>query len=608
MLEVVEGRTVKFVMLNTSHSDDDLWVNISLEVIDDKTQCKLAPGLLTHGFDDTAIKIVIIPDLANLSLAVRRACIMLISADVVHLERHGQSLAWAPDMCWIAACSSEDNEIGQVSPHLLDRFALRLPKSGSMEIDRKAILHQMLQSMKVTSTDKTINTSAAARKKLSPLAEYFQTAQLTDSIVSQLQRVFHLEPEINDSILETITGYFESDDQSSLRRELALVHLSLAMAQLVEQEKVTQEHVQKAMKIIGLKKHSSSAQDESMLKETPSRDELEQPLSDTSPKPEAPLPISPLRPESLEPAEENTVPVHAPTEHDRLEPLGVILQDDATESPYPEDNAPVMHESASLRMPMRQHRTLGTAKGLIVGTQRSTTLRDLALVPTLLEAAKYQKIRHPIYDGTIKINPMDIRSYRRLYTAEHMLVLLVDYTSIQKCAWQEALLPYLRWAYQVRANIQLIRVGARSNTRSELQAEVVSARSVLVPKIIAALEDTAAGRATPLAHGLDIALQGLRRTLQHGRHAIRQATMVIVTDGRGNIPLKASYENNVAEPIGDEGVSDARKVAEELSKLQRLQIIVLDPQPEYYSELPQDLATALSAPVQVISLLDLPVE
>lgn len=70
------------------------------------------------------IPLIIIPNLATLSLAAARACIMLVDANVVHLERHGQKVAWSPRYYWLAACHQE--EVGSVSSHLLDRFALRL--------------------------------------------------------------------------------------------------------------------------------------------------------------------------------------------------------------------------------------------------------------------------------------------------------------------------------------------------------------------------------------------------------------------------------------------------------------------------------------------------
>jgi magnesium chelatase subunit D len=78
----------------------------------------------------------VIPDLTKLSLAAARACVVLMGADVAHLERHGQQANWQPNLCWLAGCAS--GEVGVVSPHLLDRFALRLSGRVTKTTDRAA--------------------------------------------------------------------------------------------------------------------------------------------------------------------------------------------------------------------------------------------------------------------------------------------------------------------------------------------------------------------------------------------------------------------------------------------------------------------------------------
>ena len=110
-----------------------------------------------------------------------------------------------------------------------------------------------------------------------------------------------------------------------------------------------------------------------------------------------------------------------------------------------------------------------------------------------------------------------------------------------------ALLPYLRWAYVERATVCLVKVGARG-APTELQAERLVARSLLVPKISQALDEPS-GLATPLAHGLDLALQFLRHALHQGRQGVRSAWIVVLTDGRGNVPLKASQTGQLDWPV-----------------------------------------------------------
>ena len=181
-------------------------------------------------------------------------------------------------------------------------------------------------------------------------------------------------------------------------------------------------------------------------------------------------------------------------------------------------------------------------------------------------------------------------------------MLVLDHTCLRECQWQATLLPYLQWAYVERANICLIQVGA-ANTAQELQAEKVVAKNVLVPRISQGLE-MGGGQATPLAHGLDLVLQTLRHALQHGRSAVQQAVLVVISDGRGNVPLEASRANEKPKkPVNRQGIEDALQVAQQIGGLKQVEAVVLNPQPKYYADLPVKLAQALEAKIAEIPSL-----
>src|SRR5215831_8049871 len=78
--------------------------------------------------------VVVVPDLAQLSLAGSRAAVSTAGADVAHVERDGLSEAWRPTARWMAACARAD--VPRVSAHLLARFPLRIDASGLMEGER----------------------------------------------------------------------------------------------------------------------------------------------------------------------------------------------------------------------------------------------------------------------------------------------------------------------------------------------------------------------------------------------------------------------------------------------------------------------------------------
>ncbi|MEH2115506.1 hypothetical protein [Nostoc sp.] len=87
MLEVVVGYPVRTVYLSTFEAEDNLWGGWELATQSQKQLLQWKPGLLAN---DSEFRLVIIPDLTKLSLPAARACVVLMGADVAHLERHGQ--------------------------------------------------------------------------------------------------------------------------------------------------------------------------------------------------------------------------------------------------------------------------------------------------------------------------------------------------------------------------------------------------------------------------------------------------------------------------------------------------------------------------------------
>jgi magnesium chelatase subunit D len=94
-----------------------------------------------------------------------------------------------------------------------------------------------------------------------------------------------------------------------------------------------------------------------------------------------------------------------------------------------------------------------------------------------------------------------------------------------------------------------------------------------------------------------LALQTLRQALQQGRSTIQKAVLVVISDGRGNIPLEASKSGKVEFPVGRKGIDDALQAAQQIAELKGVEAVVLNPQPKHYSDLPVKLALALGAKI-----------
>ena len=576
--------------LGTFESEDNLWGQVGLGDELEKQAFNWQFGLFSSADNTNEIKLVIIPDLTKLSLAAMRACVVLMGADVAHLERHGQHKYWQPNFCWLVGCSSQNEEIGKISPHLLDRFTLRL----NVQIENN--------DNRVTQIQKLLNSPEKPQQLL------FEERKIEPELQEWLREIRSSLPSMTPSALETILNYnYESNIYH--RREIALARFASTYAQLEAADSVTVKHVDKVAKIMGLKLERNNINNSIDFKSFTPQPETE----DNDFEPRRSPELSEIKDESLSnnPPE---IPVYQ-SQVSNYFPDTDLPEITLLENPYIEDTTSLEREIDSLKLPTRISQSKTIHRGTIIGVEKTTNANDLAIVRSLLEAAKFQKIRQKKQGNNyhkLKILPSDLYRYRRASVAEQMFMLLLDYTCLEYCQWEEKLLPYLSWAYSQRASVGLIQVGIAPNSivldnnqsnvtinPVELRAKKISGQNILVPTIAMGLdlEKTKKGKATPLAHGFDLALKTLRHALQHGKNTVQKAVLVVVSDGRGNVPLEASHVGKIKPPVGKKGVEDALEVARKISNLGNLETIFLNPQSKQYPDLPLLLAKALGAKI-----------
>ena len=585
-----ESEIVVPLKLGTFESEDDLWGQVGLGDELEKQAFNWQFGLFSSADNTNEIKLVIIPDLTKLSLAAMRACVVLMGADVAHLERHGQHKSWQPNFCWLVGCSSQNEEIGKISPHLLDRFTLRL----NVQIENN--------DNRVTQIQKLLNSQEKPQESL------FEEREIEPELKEWLREIRSCLPSMTPSALERILDYtYESNIYH--RREIALARFASTYAQLEAANSVTINHVNKVARIMGLKLELNDI--DKSIKSNSFNPQSERKVTDLEPliSPE----LSEIKDESLSnnPPE---IPVYQ-SQVSNYFPDTDLPEITLLENPYIEDTTSLEREIDSLKLPTRISQSKTIHRGTIIGVKKTTNANDLAIVRSLLEAAKFQKIRQKKQGNNyhkLKILPSDLYRYRRASVAEQMFMLLLDYTCLEYCQWEEKLLPYFSWAYSQRASVGLIQVGIAPNSivldnnqsnvtinPAELRAKKISGQNILVPTIAMGLdlEKTKKGKATPLAHGLDLALKTLRHALQHGKNTVQKAVLVVVSDGRGNVPLEASHVGKIKLPVGKKGVEDALEVAGKISNLANLETIFLNPQSKQYPDLPLLLAKALGAKI-----------
>ncbi|MGW0766411.1 hypothetical protein [Streptomyces sp. NPDC002676] len=535
--------------------EEELWLRPRL----DDDGFRLVPGLLVEGAGAPP-PVLLVPDLGQAGPAVVRAAVSLIGADAAHVEMHGHSLRWRPRAHWLAATGRA--EAARLSPHLLDRFPVRVAAEA---------LNDALWSL---GTD-----------------GFWDLPADRDRLVAALPTLPHVpaggpSPALTPEAAALATDLVPPD--GGLRRGLALARCARALAARAGDPRADVHHLRQAAVLLGIAPLPP-------LPQTPPRRALG---PDAPPEPTEEPAAQPPGPAVPVPT-----PVTAPAPPRPLTAVPVTPQPPAAPpspypegSPYPEDSADAVPQLGSLRPATRRRGAALRRHGRPNGTMRARDVHDLALVPSLVEAAKSRLSEPEARTRPLRLGPADLRQYRRRPEPAHALVLVLDH-SCRDWDRAPALAPCLRWAYATNAAVTVVEFG-HAGAEDELCAERVRVPSLLDPALLAAF-DRPPGTASPLAHALDLAVQELRRYLRRGRAVVDEVLFVVATDGRGNVPLDASLRGRSPSGVRREGVADALRVAATAATLNRVRAVVIAPDLDQYPHLPVELAEALGATLVV---------
>ena len=554
----------RLVRLGSHEDEDDLWSSLRMQTSDGVTMLIPAPGPLVRRGDDSVL-VVVVPDLARLSLAASRAAIALLGSPTAELQRHGHSQRWPTGTYWVAACPTVD--VGQISEHLLDRFPVRLPASSLVPtVDP---VEKIMRALADVSEEPHVPVPV-------PLSAWRSVLQRGKS-----------GPPVDDSAIERAVALH--DARHGMRRPLALLRLARATARLAGDSVVTADHVEQVAVLTG------------MIVPTPS----------PTPSPSATAPAEPqpdhdLNQQAPRAGQGQNLAEPTPNEIALVEPvlmaapaeaLSAITVTAAAPLPYPEDGADPNREAEPLKLPWQRAAGRPTDRGPVIGTTPARSLEDVAWFDSVLHAALYQHFRLRSVPAShrkrLLVTGADLRSYRRAARPERMLVLLLDHTCRHGWDWLPTLAPYLRQAYSDRATICLVEVGG-DGAPSLFRAERSMLRSLLDPWVVVALSRNPGG-STPLAHGLELVGQALRHALQHGAATLTSAEVVVVTDGLGNVPLDASTKDKLTGPVGGLGVADAIDAAQGLRAFDGVRVVVVQPPQVPHPEILLRLVDAISS-------------
>ncbi|MFE6872501.1 hypothetical protein ACFVFS_38905 [Kitasatospora sp. NPDC057692] len=567
----------------------------------------LRPGTLVEQDDDGPPPVALVPDLEHAPLPVVQAALALLDSDAASVERLGHSLRWEPRTRWLAALPRA--AAARLSPHLLDRFPLRADAGD---------LARILHALRTEGPRRPVPDAAASATARPPEAPASpgapqgpETPEPADDLAllralmperrcrPHPTRLPRLGPEAAALVVALMPG------SPGRRRDLALARTARVLASGAEQ--IGAEHVREAARLLG----------------------LTTPQAPAPPRPAAPLPaappVAPPPPTAPEPTTAGTLaspptadPAGArsavvPPAVRALDPEQASVAGENPGPPYPEDDPAALPPFASLRSDRHRSAAERPTGGRRTGVRPARDLHDLALVPTLLEAAKFQAVRRPGAPSRpdaadrpgaphgappeappgLAVSAADLRQYQRTRDSGRALFLLLDHSC--RAGWDlgPPLAPFLRWAYRESAAVTVVEFG-HHGAPNETTAERYRAASLLDPRILASV-GRVPGAASPLAHALDLTAQELRRFHRKSRGNHHEAVLVVVTDGRGNVPLDASLLGRVTARVGREGVGDALTAAAAVRALPRTRTVLVAPETGLHPDLVFDLAEALDA-------------
>ncbi|MDI2132799.1 hypothetical protein [Yinghuangia seranimata] len=517
------------------------------------------PGLLVEDPAEPP-SVIVVPDLAHASAAVLRAAVTMVGATVASAETAGQSQRWRPRAVWLAGVRKAD--ASTLSPHLTDRFPIRIDASDWRR--------------DVGGLDPFEDLSDAELGRLvPPLPVAPQPGRLPSMSDAAVLDVVHRVP-----------------GSPGPRRDLALARIARAVAAEAGASEVASAHVEEAAGLLDITLAPRAAAKRPKGRRARPPEVVVQPVVPGGAERGA------TAPEPAPPADLIDVHVQQPAE---LPATPGRFDVTAAVSLYIEDDPEILAPRRTL-VPEGPCSARRDRRGRAVGVEPCRDIHDIAVVPTLLEAAKFQRVRQgpKAGPGRLVLSPADLRQYRKRGRASAALVLVLDHSCRGDWDWLPALRRHLRWAHEVGAEVVVVELGHRAGLAA-LGAERFRADSIADPHVGYALDRRpASGTATPLAHALDVAVHETRRFLRHLRTGSGHVRLVVVTDGRGNVPLGASLRRRFPDPIGREGVEDALVTAAVLRSFKHVSGVVVAPEVVGCPTLPGELADAMGARLTVV--------
>jgi len=492
------------------------FVDLPLNVTEDRLiggvdlEATLASGqrVVQHGVLSKAHKGVLYVDSLSLLDSSAVSHIMdAMSRRAVIVEREGLSEVHPADFMLVGTYDPSD---GEVRMGLLDRIGIIVPFATQNDYRaRKKIVNIVLGTRDSEDTEDELR----------------MLRGLIAAAKEQLPHVSMTNEQIKGLIQTAISLGVEGN-----RVDIFAIRAAIASAALAQRTEVDDEDLKLAVKMVLVPRATRMPEREATEEEMQGPDEPPPPDETEAEDEEAPA---------------DTPDADAEEEQEETPDMIEELMMDAMETELPDNILNISLASKKKAKSGSRGEALNNKRGRFVRAQEGEMKSGkVALIPTLISAAPWQATRRKekekkgIKTGALIINKEDVKIKRFRDKSGTLFIFMVDASGSMALNRMRqakgAVASLLQNAYVHRDQVSLISFRGKS-------AQVLLPPSQSVDRAKRELDVLPTGGGTPLASAL---FTGWETAKQARTKGITQIMFVMITDGRGNIPLQAAYEPN----------------------------------------------------------------
>ena len=510
----VSGRTIVNCPLNVT--DEQLFGGMDIERTIKSGKPEFEPGLLARADGN----ILYIDDINLMDRAMLEGVLDSVITGTVCVERGPISTKYSIDTILVATMNPNDSDL---SSHVLDRFDLCAYPSE--EVDRKEILRRNAEFSRDPKSFSKLFGDEEDKER-----EKVRRAGLIFPMVT-----------ISDELVSVISELCVKVGADGIRGDLAMVNCSKAIAALNGRDEVMKKDVEEASVLcLPHRRNYSQPPPEPPEQEPPEEEPPEEPdpPDDDQDQDEEPPEEEEEQEDEEDDQEDKDTPPPPPEMPDLEEMMFEIgRQFRVIDYLAERERIPVRTKTRKGRRAMAQSAD---------GTGRYARARipdgkvsDIAFDATIRAAAPYQRARHSDYLSVV-IEKGDLREKVRERRCGTTLLFLVDASGSlgvrrRMSTVKGAILSMLRDSYVKRDRIGLMAFRRDS-------AEMILPPTKSVEYSYKQLEDLPTGGKTPLADAL-IRVNDYM-TAYARSHIGERCFVILVTDGRANVPLQQGADAN----------------------------------------------------------------